>query len=72
MQFHREAVAALIILDQTHQRPHRGIRDRDAELFGRVAQGAVVAGGIRARKQQLGIGAAFLQAFLQRIPQCDI
>jgi hypothetical protein len=28
MQLHRQAVAALVILDQAHQRPHRGIIDR--------------------------------------------
>ena len=50
MQLHRQAVAAVVILDQAHQRPHRGILDRCAELFGRVAQGAVVTGGIRARE----------------------
>src|ERR1039458_769027 len=43
-----------------------------AELLGRVDQGAVVTGRIRARKQQLRIGTAFLDAFLQRISQRDI
>ena len=50
VQGHRQTVATLVVLDQAHQRPHRGIRRRGAEFFGRVAQGTVVTGGIRARK----------------------
>ena len=38
-----------------------------AELFSGIAQGTVVASGIGARKQQLRIGAAFLDTLLQRI-----
>jgi len=37
MQRYRQAIAALVILDQAHQCPYRGILDRGAELFGRVA-----------------------------------
>ena len=72
MQLHPQARAALVILDQAHQCPHRGILGWRAELFGRVAQGPVVTGGISTRKQQLRIRAALFDAFLQRIPQRDI
>lgn len=72
MQIHRQAVATVLILNQAHQCPHREIRDRGAELFGRAAQGTVVTGGIRTRKQQFGTGAAFLEAFHQWISQGDI
>ncbi|MEK7681304.1 MAG: hypothetical protein AAB369_00580, partial [Chloroflexota bacterium] len=48
----------LVILDQAHECPHRGTLDRRAEFLGRVDQGPVVAGGIRAGEQQFGIGAA--------------
>ena len=37
MQIHRQAVAALVILDQAHQCPHGGILDRSAEFLGRIA-----------------------------------
>jgi len=69
MQLHRQAIAALVFLDQAHQCPHGGILDRCAELLGRIAQGPVVTGGMGPRKQQLRVGTAFLDAFLQRIPQ---
>lgn len=72
MKFNCEAVAGLVILDQAHQCAHRGILERGAKLLGSVAQCAVVTGGIRASKQQLGAGAALLGAFLQRISQCVI
>jgi hypothetical protein len=72
MQIHRQAVAALVILDQAHHCPHGGILDRGAELPGLVPQGAVVTGGIRACQQQLGTGAAFLGAFFQWIPHVTI
>jgi hypothetical protein len=68
MQLHRQAITALVILNQAHQRPHGGILDRCAELLGRVAQCAVVTGGICASKQQLGIGTAFLDAFPSGFP----
>jgi len=60
----REAVAALVIFNQTHQRPHRRILDRCAELLGSADQSAMVTSRIRSREKQLGIGTAFLDAFL--------
>jgi hypothetical protein len=68
MQLHRQAVAAMVILDQAHQCPHRGIFDVNAELFSRIAQGPVVTSGIGARKQQFRIGAAFLDPFCNGFP----
>src|SRR6185369_17706879 len=42
VQFHGQAVSALVILDQAYERSHGGILGLRAELFGRVAQRAVV------------------------------
>src|SRR6185369_7085674 len=71
-QLHGQTVAALVILDQTHPRPHGGVLNRGAELPGRIVQCTVVTRRISARKQQLGIGAEFLGAFLHRISQRDV
>jgi hypothetical protein len=68
MQLHRPAVAALVILDQAHQRPHRGILDWCAELFGRIARGAVVTGGIRPANNSSGLGPRFSMPFSNGFP----
>ena len=72
VELDREAEAAVVIFNQTDQRPHRRILDRQVELFGGADLGAVVTGGIRCRKEQFGIGTAFLEAFLQGISQGNI
>lgn len=67
-----KAVTALVILDQTYHHTHGGLLNRSSELLGRIDQGTVVTSGIGTRKQQLGIGAARLDAFLQWVSQGEI
>ena len=72
MQFHCQTVAALVVLDEAYQRPHSGVMNRCAELFGRIDQCAVITGRICARKQHLGVRTAFLNALFKGISQADI
>lgn len=72
VHLHGEAIAVVIVLDQTDKRTNSGTISRKAHPPSGIHKRAVIAGRVSTREEQLGIRAAFLDACLQWIAQRDV